>query len=607
MIEVADINKRIKNITTKPGIYKMLNKSGDIIYIGKAKNLKNRITSYFRNKNHTNRIKRMVSQIDRIETTITPSEEDALLLENIQIKKHRPRFNILLRDDKSYPYIYINDSHDFPRISFFRGVKKKSGNFYGPFSSVYAVRNTINILQKLFKIRPCTDYFFKNRSRPCLQYQIKRCSAPCVNLISKKNYQNDISLSTKFLEGKSDEIIKILIKKMDIASNSLEYEYAATCRDQIESLRHTCKENSINSKYGDIDIIAGSIDDGYSAIQVFNIRNGINLGGEIFHPKINEDTSIHGLLSFFIAQYYMSRTIPKVIVINEIALDQKILQSILSKKRKNKVYIQHSVKGKKAKWIKMAEINSINSIEEKKLTKISLKNKYLDMCKELNLEIIPNRVECFDISHNTGSNTVGSCVVFDIKGPIKNMYRKFNIRNNNIGDDYSSLKEVISRRYTRLVKENKELPDLIMIDGGKGQVNIVKAELLKLNLESIKIIGVSKGSSRIPGNEKIIIEEAKIIKKLRKDSMASHLIQNIRDEAHRFAISAHRNKINKKTFASPLDDISGLGPKRKQNLLKFFGGIQSLQKASSEEISKVPGISQKLANSVFLYLNGNKI
>ena len=232
----------------------MLNKSGDIIYIGKAKNLKNRITSYFRNKNHTNRIKRMVSQIDRIETTITPSEEDALLLENIQIKKHRPRFNILLRDDKSYPYIYINDSHDFPRISFFRGVKKKSGNFYGPFSSVYAVRNTINILQKLFKIRPCTDYFFKNRSRPCLQYQIKRCSAPCVNLISKKNYQNDISLSTKFLEGKSDEIIKILIKKMDIASNSLEYEYAATCRDQIESLRHTCKENSINSKYGDIDI-----------------------------------------------------------------------------------------------------------------------------------------------------------------------------------------------------------------------------------------------------------------------------------------------------------------------------------------------------------------
>ena len=255
----------------------------------------------------------------------------------------------------------------------------------------------------------------------------------------------------------------------------------------------------------------------------------------------------------------------------------------------------------------MAEINSINSIEEKKLTKISLKNKYLDMCKELNLEIIPNRVECFDISHNTGSNTVGSCVVFDIKGPIKNMYRKFNIRNNNIGDDYSSLKEVISRRYTRLVKENKELPDLIMIDGGKGQVNIVKAELLKLNLESIKIIGVSKGSSRIPGNEKIIIEEAKIIKKLRKDSMASHFIQNIRDEAHRFAISAHRNKINKKTFASPLDDISGLGPKRKQNLLKFFGGIQSLQKASSEEISKVPGISQKLANSVFLYLNGNKI
>jgi len=605
LIGIKDISHSLKNITSNPGVYKMYDSNNKIIYVGKAKNLKKRVSSYFSSKNHSTRIKRMISLINKLDFTITNSEADALLLENIQIKKHRPRFNILLRDDKSYPYIYVDTQHSFPRLSFYRGKIKKDGKFFGPYSNVYSVRDALNTLQKLFKVRQCSDSFFNNRVRPCLQYQIKRCSAPCVGLINQNEYNADISMSMKFLEGKNTEIIDILIKKMDKASGDLKYESAGSYRDQINSLRHTCEQSAISGEKGDLDIISAFIVSETACVQVFNIRNGVNFGSETFFPEIDESINESSLISIFIGQYYMNRLVPKEIILNKITKDKKILESILSKKKSSKVLISNNVRGKRQQWVEMAEKNTLASINSKILSKKNMFNRFQSLQELLDLNEIPKKLECFDISHTFGEETVASCVSFTIEGPQKKEYRKFNIKTTDIGDDYAAMKEVLERHFSRIKKSELQLPDICFIDGGLGQVNIALKVMEELQISTVQIIGVSKGRSRKPGEETIIMDFGKKKVQLKNNSVALHLIQQIRDEAHRFAITGHRKRRDKKRLKSPLEEIPGLGPKRKQILLKHFGGLQGLVKAGEDEIKKIPGINKTLAEAIYYRFHNN--
>ena len=592
-------------MTSNPGVYKMYDSDKKVIYVGKAKNLKKRVSSYFRAGNHSNRIKRMISLIKKVDLIITKSEADALLLENIQIKKYRPRFNILLRDDKSYPYIYVDTQHNYPRLSFYRGKRKKNGKFFGPYSNVHSVRDALNTLQKLFKVRQCSDSFFKNRSRPCLQYQIERCSAPCVGLIKEDDYVADINMSMKFLDGKNTEIINLLIKKMEHASDNQNFEIAANFRDQIESLRHTCEQSVVSGEKGDVDIIAAFIVSETACIQVFNIRNGVSFGNETFFPDIDESINESSLLSIFIGQYYMSRLIPKEIIINKITKDKKILEYILSKKKNSKVVIANSVRGIRQKWVELAEKNTIDSINTKILSKRNMFNRFQSLQDLLKLSDVPKKLECFDVSHTFGEETVASCVSFSIEGAQKKDYRKFNIKSTSIGDDYAAMREALTRHFSRLKKSDVSLPDICFIDGGIGQVNIALKVMEDLQISTVQIIGVSKGKERRPGEETIIMDHGKTKINLEKNSLALHLIQQIRDEAHRFAITGHRKRRDKSRFKSPLEEIPGLGPKRKQILLKHFGGLQGLVKAGEDEIKKIPGINKTLAEAIYFRFHNN--
>ena len=592
-------------MTSNPGVYKMYNSDKEVIYVGKAKNLKKRVSSYFRAGNHSNRIKRMISLIKKVDLIITKSEADALLLENIQIKKYRPRFNILLRDDKSYPYIYVDTQHNYPRLSFYRGKRKKNGKFFGPYSNVYSVRDALNTLQKLFKVRQCSDSFFKNRSRPCLQYQIERCSAPCVGLIKKDDYVADINMSMKFLDGKNTEIINLLIKKMENASDNQNFELAAKFRDQIESLRHTCEQSVVSGEKGDVDIIAVFIVSETACIQVFNIRNGVSFGNETFFPDIDDSINESSLLSIFIGQYYLSRQIPKEIIINKITKDKKILEYILSKKNNSKVVITNSVRGIRQKWIELAEKNTMDSINIKILSKRNMFNRFQSLQDLLGLSDVPKKLECFDVSHTFGEETVASCVSFSIEGAQKKDYRKFNIKSTSIGDDYAAMREALTRHFSRLKKSDVSLPDICFIDGGIGQVNIALKVMEDLQISTVQIIGVSKGKERKSGEETIIMDYGETKINLEKNSLALHLIQQIRDEAHRFAITGHRKRRDKSRFKSPLEEIPGLGPKRKQILLKHFGGLQGLVKAGEDEIKKIPGINKTLAEAIYCRFHNN--
>ena len=592
-------------MTPNPGVYKMLDKENNVIYVGKAKNLKKRVSSYFQQKNHSTRIKRMISLIKKVDVTITKTEADAFLLENIQIKKFRPKFNILLRDDKSYPYIYVDTHHEYPRLSFYRGKRKKRGKFFGPYSNVYSVRDALNTLQKLFKVRQCSDSYFNNRSRPCLQYQIERCSAPCVGLINQNEYVTDINMSMKFLDGKNNEIIEMLIKKMEHASSNLKYEDAANYRDQIESLKHTSEKSAVSTDKGDIDIISVIIDSGIACIQVFNIRNGVNFGHKTFFPEIDETINESALLSIFIGQYYMSKKIPKEIILNKITKDKKILEFILSKKKSSKVSITNSVRGKRQQWVEIAEKNTLASLNAKILSKKNMFNRFQALQDVLQTNIAPKKLVCFDISHTFGEETVASCVTFTTDGPEKKEYRKFNIKSTDKGDDYAAMKEALNRHFLRIKKGELEYPDICFIDGGVGQVNIALDVMKDLEISNVDIIGVSKGKARKAGEEKIIIESGKKKITLPNNSLALHLIQQIRDEAHRFAITGHRKRRDKSKFKSPLEEIPGLGPKRKQILLKHFGGLQGVQNAGEDEIKKIPGINKTLAEAIYYRFHNN--
>ena len=594
-----DSKQFIKTLPHNPGVYRMLDASGKFLYVGKAKNLKKRVSTYFSKAQLSARISKMISQTYDMEIVVTNTEAEALLLENNLIKEHKPKYNILLRDDKSYPYIYISSKHKFPQITFYRGSRKKTGRYFGPYTSVSAARYALNLLQKVFKVRQCDDYFFSHRSRPCLQHQIERCSAPCVNLIDEENYRNDIDAAIEFLEGNSDQLIERFVEKMELASTELNYEKAAEYRDKISKLREVTEQQYISSEKGNVDIIAVQCDGEVACVQVFNIRSGVNLGNKSYYPRLPEIMLPEKILTAFLGQYYLTHVIPEEIITSHQPDEVELLKLMLSNKLSKKVEIIHAPRSKRARWLEIATKNVNAALKSKLATKAGLIQRFEALQEELKLDFMPLRLECFDVSHTQGEATVASCVVFEQEGAVKSDYRRFNIEGIEPGDDYAAMHQALTRRYTRLKKGEGKLPDILLIDGGKGQVSKAKEALQELQVDGVKIIGVAKGVERRAGYETLIPAEDGESIHLEEHSLALHLIQQIRDEAHRFAITSHRKRRSKKRLQSPLENIQGLGPKRRQNLLKYFGGIRGVAKAGEEELAKVPGISKNLAKVIY--------
>ncbi len=594
-----DHKSYLETLTNSAGVYRMLNSEGKFLYVGKAKNLKKRVATYFSKNQSSPRIAKMVSETCDMEITITNTEAEALLLENNLIKQFRPRYNILLRDDKTYPHIYISSEHKFPQITFHRGNKRKPGKYFGPYTSVGAARNALGVLQKVFKVRPCDDYFFNHRSRPCLQHQIERCSAPCVDYIDEDTYRSDINSAIEFLEGNSQQLIDRFIQEMDTASERMDYEKAAGLRDKISQLRKVSEQQYISAEQGDVDVIAVKCEGEMACVQVFTIRNGINLGNKSYFPNLPEASSEETVLHAFIGQFYLNHAIPDEIICSHSPDDVVILQQMLSDKKGKKSEINSAPRSVRSRWLAIATKNAAAALQAKLASKAGIQQRFEALQDELQIDFIPVRLECFDVSHTQGEATVASCVVFGLEGPIKNEYRRFNIKGITAGDDYAALQQALRRRYTRLKKGEGKIPDILFIDGGKGQVNIAQDVINELQIKGVLIIGIAKGVERRAGNESIIFANSNKIIQLNEHSIASHLIQQVRDEAHRFAITSHRKQRAKKRMQSPLEGIPGLGPKRRQSLLKYFGGMQGISRAAEEELAKVPGISKNLAKIIY--------
>jgi len=594
-----DIKAFLKNLTTRPGIYKMLNAQGQIIYIGKAKNLKNRVSSYFRKPSASVKQHRMVSKIAAIEVMVTHTEGEALLLECQLIKRHKPQYNICLRDDRSYPYIFLSTEHDFPQITLHRGAKKRKGKYFGPYPGIGAIKETLKLLQRIFPVRQCDDSIYNNRSRPCLQYQIERCSAPCVGLIDKAAYAKDVENTMLFLEGKGGLLIDQLIANMEQASANLEYEQAASFRDQIIKLRSVLEKQFVLGERGDVDIIACATKAGVACVQVFFIRNGQHLGNKVFFPKITDEHDPAAIVQAFIPQYYMDKQIPHELIVSHQPEETDLLKEVLAARASHPVAIARNVRGERLKWLQMACTNAENSLLNKLSDKQGIYARFLSLQEELGCKELPKRLECFDISHTQGDQTVASCVVFDREGPVKSAYRRFNIEGIIPGDDYAAIHQAVFRRFKRLKQGEHTAPDILLIDGGKGQVHEAQKALAELDINNVMIVGVSKGPDRKPGMEKLILVDQEQPLDIRPGASGLLLIQHIRDEAHRFAITGHRQRRGKAKKQSVLEAIPGLGSKRRQILLKQFGGLQGISQAGVDALCSVDGISRQLAQRIY--------
>ena len=587
------------NLTHKPGVYRMLDNKGDLLYVGKATDLKKRVMTYFRKQNSGTKLQLMMNQMHCVEITVTATEVEALLLENNLIKEYHPRYNVLLRDDKSYPYIRVTAA-DFPQITFYRGSRKRPGRYFGPYPSVGSVREALKLMFKLFRLRQCDDAFFKNRARPCLQYQIKRCSAPCVGLIDKDAYREDLALATEVLSGNAQKVVGVLVERMDEASRQEDYENAARCRDQIQTLRRMFEQQRVSGGQGDADIIAACTKGGSACVQVFSVRGGLNIGNRAYYPVLPYAGISEGeLLTTFIGQYYLSRQVPMELILSHAPDDAQTLQEMLKHKAGHKVTLTASTRGTRRKWLDFACDNAVAALDARLLSKFSMQKRLAALQEMLGLEEAPTRMECFDISHMQGEATVASCVVFDGDGPLKSEYRRFNIKGVTEGDDYAAMRQATERRYRRLVASEGKLPDVLFIDGGKGQVSQAREVLQELGVVGVALVGVAKGPQRKPGMETLLLADGEQFITLDTDSVGLHLIQQIRDEAHRFAITGHRLQRAGRRKRSQLEEITGLGPKRRQQLLKHFGGLRGINRASVEELSKVAGISVRLAASIY--------
>ncbi len=593
-----DHRAALKHIPAQPGVYRMLDAEGTVLYVGKAKDLKRRVGSYF-TRGLNARLVVMVSQIADIQVTVTRTEGEALLLENNLIKAHKPRFNVLLRDDKSYPYIRLTAGDNFPGLYFYRGPRRsKADKYFGPYPSAWATRETLQLLQKLFPVRQCEDTFYATRTRPCLQYQIKRCTAPCCGYIAPKDYAQDVAHSIKFLEGRTDEVIAELGARMEQAAAALEFERAARLRDQVATLRRIQQKQYVAGDGGDLDIVAAAGAGGTVCVQVFFIRAGRNLGNKAFFPQVPEASALASVLSAFLAQFYADKEIPPEILVNVAPEDCAFLETAFSEQQGRRVAIKHRLRGDRARWLKMAADNAEVALQSRLGSRAGYGRRLEALRDALDLDELPARMECFDISHTRGELTVASCVVFDAEGPRKSDYRRFNIEGITPGDDYAAMEQALSRRYKRVQQGEVPMPDLLFIDGGKGQLGTVREALAELGVTGLQLVGVAKGPDRKAGAEQLWLPErpAPIIPG--PDSPALHLVQQIRDEAHRFAITGHRQRRDKARRTSVLEGIPGVGPKRRQSLLKAFGGLRGLTRAAPEDIARVDGISAELAQRI---------
>ncbi len=583
----------------RPGVYRMLDAGGELLYVGKARSLRDRVGSYFNPSRVDPKIQALVSQIAAIEVTVTGSETEALLLEYNLIKAHRPRFNVTLRDDKSFPYIYLQATHDFPRLSFYRGARNLPGRYFGPYPSAGAVKEALHELQKLFRIRNCRDTFFANRSRPCLQHQIGRCSAPCVGLITQADYGQDMAAAVKVLEGAGDEVVALLEARMDEAAGRLEFERAARIRDQLAALKRIQAQQIVTAEgERDVDVFAIVGEPGAYSVSAMLVRGGRNLGTTSYFPRAALSEPEEALVSF-IMQYYATQEPPPEVFVNRKLEDAEALAEALATRSGRAVEVRCPVRGLGVRWAELAQENAAQALRIRLSQKQGVEEMLAALATELELPEVPARIECFDISHTGGEGTVASCVVFGPEGPLKKEYRRFNITGVTPGDDYGALRQALSRRYTRIRDGEMPAPDLLLIDGGLGQIAQVHEALEEVGFDDVTLVGVAKGPDRRPGQERLFIHGAAAPRILESHSPASRLVQRIRDEAHRFAITGHRRKRARRYNESILETVPGLGPSRRRALLTHFGGLQGVMRAGVADLEQVAGVGAALARNIY--------
>lgn len=595
----------LNTLTTRPGVYQMYDGEGKLLYVGKARNLKNRVGSYFRASGLTEKTMALVARIADIQVTVTSTEVDALLLEHNLIKTQQPPYNILLRDDKSYPYIFLSSEDKFPRLSLHRGARRIRGKYFGPYPSAGAVRESLHFLQKVFKVRQCEDSYFRNRSRPCLQYQIDRCTAPCVDLVSEEEYAGQVENTAMFLRGKSTELMVRLADDMEKAAAEMAYEKAAVLRDQLAQLQHVQASQGIEGVKGDLDILAAAVEGGRACVQVLFVRGARVLGSKTYYPPLKLQESQAEVLAAFIPQYYLgeARAVPGEVIVNALPEDAATLAEALGVRAGRQVRLRHRVRDARARWLRLALQTAETNLQSHLAGRQSTLGRLQSLQDLLSLPELPERMECFDISHSSGEATVASCVVFDQNGPRKSDYRKFNIEGITAGDDYAAMQQALERRYRRLQSGEGVLPDILFIDGGKGQVAQAMSVLSELQVEGVEVIGVAKGLTRKAGFETLLSGSTGNERQLPGDHPALHLIQQIRDEAHRFAITGHRARRDKARQRSALEDIPGVGAKRRRELLRHFGSAQRVQNANVEELKKISGISATMAQTIYDHLH----
>ncbi|MBP7712246.1 MAG: excinuclease ABC subunit UvrC [Gammaproteobacteria bacterium] len=589
----------------------MLDASGVLLYVGKARNLRKRVSSYFRSADSLPvKTRAMMAQVASVEVTVTATEGEALLLESNLIKAHRPRYNVVLRDDKSYPYIHVSAGEPFPRLTLHRGARNGGGRYLGPYPSAGAVRETLGLLEKLFQLRQCEDTFFRNRSRPCLQHQIQRCSAPCVGRITQQAYAEDVRHALMFLEGQTGEVIGDLVRRMELASRALDFERAARYRDQIAQLRRVSEHQYVTVGAASVDVVAAACRHGVACVQVFVVRNGRHLGNRTFFPEHAEAADEPTVLRAFLVQHYLAsdagEALPAEVLLSQDVDDRGTLAQLLSERAGRTVKVRASVRAERARWVAMALENVRLALAQRLATQGDLQTRFETLAEALGLQEVPGRIECFDVSHSRGEATVASCVAFERDGPHPSDYRRFNIRGIAPGDDYGAMRQAVERRYARVCAEEGKLPDVLLIDGGRGQAAEAERALEELQVTGVTVVGVAKGTSRKPGMESLFLPGSEGALILPPDSPALHLVQQVRDEAHRFAITAHRQRRANRRNTSVLESIPGIGPVRRRLLLTEFGGLRGLERAGVQDLAHVPGISAQLARKIYDALHADR-
>lgn len=614
---VFDSRSFLQQLSSSPGVYRMIGAGEELLYVGKAKNLKKRVSTYFLRASGDPRIEAMVSQIARVEVTLVHTEDEALILESNLIKELSPKYNIVYRDDKSYPYVRFS-AHRYPRIGYYRGQKTGEHRYFGPFPSAGAVKETLYTLQKLFKLRPCRDNFFAHRQRACLQHQIKRCSAPCVGLISAEDYARDVSKAVRLLEGKGDALAAELTVEMEQAAEALAFEKAASLRDQIAALKRVRESRALTGGAEDLDVVVVAQHQSTSCVVVMSVRDGMNLGHRSHFPRHAAHAAPEELLESFLSQHYLDQPAPPEILVSHDIGEEAMLEGALGSRAGRRVSISLPQRGAKVRLLEMAQATAAQALSTRLVEAASMDDRLLELQRALDLESPPKRMECFDISHTRGEKTVASCVVFNEEGPLKSAYRKFNIDTDapgnagastegretiTGGDDYAAIHQAVKRRYARIKNGEVAGPDVLFIDGGLGQLNAALEALDELEMSDIKVVAIAKGPTRKPGLEELILPERELPLRLPPDSPALHLIQRIRDEAHRFAITGHRAARDKARVSSSLEEIEGLGPARRKALLHAFGGLSEVKRAGVDALSKVEGINTALAERIYAHFH----